>query len=113
MCALTVAVDFDKCLIEPIPPLSTHYILKPNAKHTITRLNNLGVRFVLNTARYGWYYRSAVRFIKDQRLAIDIKRCVHKIPADVYIDDCNIFCREINWYDIEQELLSMLRRDLK
>jgi hypothetical protein len=110
MSNLIVAVDFDKCLIEEIPSLSTNYTLKPNARNTINKLSSLGVEFILNTSRYGWYYDSAVEFIRSEKLNIHVQEYEHKVPADVYIDDCNIFCQYIDWYEIESELLRLLER---
>lgn len=102
---IRVAVDFDQCLIEDIPPMTKEYKLKPNAKKTINELSKEGFEFILNTCRYGWYYRSAVKFIKKEKLNIKTKRSKHKVKADIYIDDCNIFCDKIDWYEIEKELV--------
>ena len=108
---LTVAVDFDKCLIKEIPPLTTNYELQPYARETITELSQKGVEFVLNTSRYGWYYRSAVRFIKKEKLPIARKFTIHKVRADIYIDDCNIFCQNIDWQEIKEELIRILGKE--
>lgn len=110
MYEIRVAVDFDRCLIEDIPSLSTCYVLRENAKDAIIKLTKSGAYFVLNTSRYGWYYRSAVRFIKSEGLPIHIERHKNKVPADIYIDDCNIFCQKINWYEIEEELFNVMKR---
>ena len=110
MSRLVVAVDFDRCLINDIPSLSTDYSFRENAKETILKLSSLGVEFILNTSRYGWYYKSAVKFLKKERLPITIKRFRNKIPANIYIDDCNIFCRKIDWFEIEKELINQLKK---
>lgn len=105
---IRVAVDFDKCLIDEIPSLSTEYTLKKNAKKVINNLSKRGYEFVLNTSRYGWYYRSAVKFIKKEKLPIKIEKYKNKVPANIYIDDCNIFCKDIDWIKIEKELLNYI-----
>lgn len=106
---IRVAVDFDKCLINEIPMLTTKYTLKDDAKRVIENLSEKGFEFILNTGRYGWYYKSAVDFIKKEKLPIKIEKKENKIPADIYIDDCNIFCKEINWKEIEKELIRKLK----
>lgn len=108
MC-LTVAVDFDNCLIERAQHPLKNFKLKPNAKEVINKYNNIGVTFILNTARYGRYLVPAILFIRKEQLPIKVKLSLSKISADVYIDDNNIFCKEINWLEIGEELERLLK----
>lgn len=108
MC-LTVAVDFDNCLIERAQHPLKNFKLKPNAKEVINKYNNIGVTFILNTARYGRYLIPAILFIRKEKLPIQIKLSLSKIQADVYIDDNNIFCKEIDWSKIDKELERLLK----
>ena len=106
---MTVAVDFDNCLVEYADTPFGEFILKPNAKNVIKKYANRGVDFVLNTARYGSYIDPALDFIKKENLPIKHIISASKINADVYIDDKNIFCKGVNWNEIDKELERLLR----
>lgn len=101
MLGMIIAIDFDKTLIEPLRHPLKGYKLKPHAKEVIEELSKNGHVFVLNTARYGKYRRSAVKWIKKQKLPIDTKNHHRKAQADLYVDDSNIFCTNIDWLEIK------------
>lgn len=106
---LIVAVDFDNCLIERAENPLKNFKLKPNAKEVINKYNNIGVTFILNTARYGRYLLPAILFIKKEQLPIKVKLSLSKVQANVYIDDNNIFCKGIDWLEIDKELERLLK----
>ena len=108
MHGLTVAVDFDNCLVEYADNPLGEFILKPDARGVIGKDHSQGVRFILNTSRYGRYLLPAIKFIKEERLPIEIRLSLSKISADLYIDDHNIFCKEVNWRDVDRELRRIL-----
>lgn len=105
---MIVAVDFDNCLVEYADTPFGKFTLKPYAKEVIEKYHAQGVRFVLNTARYGRYLIPAIRFIRDEKLPVKIKMSLSKINADLYIDDHNIFCEEVDWLTIDGELRRIL-----
>lgn len=105
---MKVAIDFDGTLIEAFVFPSTRYKLKPHAKEVLQRLARRGVEFELYTARYGWWRIPAVLFCKKHKLPVKTRLLNKKPKADLYIDNCNIFCEEIDWLKIEKEILRKL-----
>lgn len=101
----TIAIDFDKTLVEDAPFPSYDYELKPNAEKVIRRLVNRGHKFVINTARYGWYRIPAILFCKKHKLPVTFHLFNKKEVADFYIDDRNIDCKKINWLTIYRKIL--------
>lgn len=108
---MIVAVDFDNTLIEEIDYPDVRYKLLPHAKETILNLAKKGVEFRLNTARTDWFRLPCIWFIKKNKLPIKTYLFNQKVRADIYIDDSNLYCEEINWYEIEKELLRQLKLD--
>lgn len=108
---LIVAVDFDNTLIKSCPYPSIDYEFMPDAEFTIRTLNKSGVRFVLNTARRGWFRLPAIYFIKHNKLPIRCNLINNKPFAHLYIDDSNIFCNNIDWNQIYNEILLKLKED--
>lgn len=106
---MIVAVDFDNCLVEYADTPFGEFTLKPCAKEVISKYANLGVEFVLNSARYGSYLEPALEFIEKEALPIKHISSMEKINADIYIDDKNIFCKEVDWKEIDKELERLLR----
>ena len=82
---MIVAVDFDNCLIEWANNPKKDFVLKPHAKDVLRKYNKRGVRFVLNTSRYGSYLLSAVRFLRREgvpveelaKQSVDILKTIH------------------------------------
>lgn len=100
---MIIAVDFDGTIIEKCCYPETHYKLKPFCRSALNILarNN---KIVLCTARYGWYYWYCLLWIRLHKLPIYIS--IHRKPvADVYIDDKNFNCKEINWLDIVKQFI--------
>ena len=105
---LIVAIDFDNTLIEEIDYPSIDYKLKPHAREAILNLSNLGVEFRLNTARTDWFRLPCIWFIRKEKLPIKTYLFNQKVRADFYVDDSNLFCNKIDWYEIEKEILYQL-----
>lgn len=103
-----VAIDFDGTITKNSPyPIMGE--LRENCKETIDfiRKNNI---VILWTCRCGKFLDEAIDFLNKNHIAVDFVNCVggsdkdevRKINADIYIDDRNIFCEEINWCKIKQ-----------
>lgn len=108
---MIVALDFDETLIEKIEYPNRKYKLKEDAYKVINKMHNIyKIDFVLNTQRYGWYFWSAVHFIKKNKLPIKIKLTPYKIKADIYIDDKNLGCKKIDWLEIEEIILKEVNK---
>ncbi len=105
---MIIALDFDNTIIENAPYPSLKYKLKPDIEETIRHFTKDNI-FVLNSARYDWYRIPAIFFIKKHKLPIKTPIFNRKIQADIYIDDKNIFCKEVNWKEIAKELERLLR----
>lgn len=108
---IKVAVDFDGTLIEPFVFPSVRYKLKPYAKEVLRRLSEKGIEFELYTARYGWWRIPAILFCKKEKLPIKTKLFNKKPRANIYIDNRNIFCKKIDWLEIEKEILRKLESE--
>lgn len=107
---LKVGLDFDGTVIQ-LKQYYTHdlnYELFPNCKEVLFRLSKLGVKFYLNTARTGTRRLLAIAYIHKYNLPIKYTLLNRKVSADVYIDDCNLYCKCINWLEIEKELIYQL-----
>ena len=98
---MIIAVDFDGTIIEPIKYPDTNYVFKQDAEEALNILAETNT-LILCTARYGWYFRSATKFIKKHKLPIKI--CKRKPVADIYIDDKNFGCHNIVWKDILNQI---------
>ncbi len=109
--SLKVAVDFDGTIVK-LKPRFTHdldYEMLDNAKNVLQRLSKQDITFILSTSRYGIRRILAFLYIWHYDLPIKITWFNIKPNADVYIDDKNIFCKEIDWLKIEKELLHMVK----
>lgn len=96
---MVIAIDFDGTIIKRVAYPAFHYELLPFAKEAILQLAKKH-ELVLNTSRYGWYRLLALYFVRQQRLPIKVPLRNKKCRADVYIDDCNIDCEQIDWEQI-------------
>lgn len=104
---IRVAVDFDNCLVEWQGLGNEDFKFLNGAKETINDLSQKGFKFILNTVRYDELYTKATNFLIRTGVNIVFEEWKNKIPADVYIDDRNIFCKNIDWEKIREELLNM------
>lgn len=109
---MKIAIDFDGTLVEPSKFPTFKYKLKPNAKEVLNRLSKKGIVFILNTARYTWYRLPAIYYIKKNKLPIQTHLFNKKPQCDLYVDDANIFCKEIDWLKIEKEILKRSKKCL-
>ena len=100
---MIIAIDFDGTIVEDNKYPCIKYKFKEYAKEAI---NNIAKKhnLILCTARYGWYILPAIWFIRKNKLPIKIYK--GKPYADIYIDDKNLGCKDINWKNIEKELLN-------
>lgn len=101
---MIVAVDFDGTLVENTDFPELKYKLKQNAKDVILRLSKKNIKFLFFSARHGWYRIPAILFIKKEKLPIKILLFNKKPFANLYIDNQNIFCEQIDWLKIEKEI---------
>lgn len=106
---MKVAVDFDRTLIGWFEFPFGDYKMLDNAEKVIKNLSKKGVEFELYTARYGWLKWKAIWFIKKNKLPIKTKLSNRKPKADLYIDDHNIFCKKIDWLEIEKEITRLIK----
>lgn len=110
----TVGIDFDGTIVTNIyPDLGT---LKPNAQETCQKIIDSGNEIVIWTCREPEAIRS---FLLDNNVPFTtinenteslINRWGNnprKAGVDLFIDDKNIFCNEINWFNIEKELIKL------
>lgn len=99
-----IAIDFDGTITKnsPYPKMGG---LRKNCKETIDfiRKNNF---VVLWTCREGKFLEEALIFLKKNNIEFDAINdsgsSSRKIVADIYIDDRNIFCEEIDWLKIKK-----------
>lgn len=101
---MIVGIDFDGTLVEQVQYPCLTYKLKPNAKEVILRLSKDGFIFRLNTARTTWYRLPCILFIWKHKLPIETFLFNQKVVADIYVDDRNLECDEIDWLKIEKIL---------
>ncbi len=103
-----IAIDFDGTITDKniFPNISD---LRENAKEVIKKIakNNI---ICIWTCRYGEYAKLAYNFLVEKGIPFnyfnespgDKISKSRKIIADYYIDDCNLFCNEIDWKKIEK-----------
>ena len=106
---MIVAIDFDNTLIDSIDYPSVNYTLMPYAREAITNLHNMGVEFRMNTSRTGWFRIPVMFFVWKEKLPIKTYLFNKKVRADLYVDDSNLFCNEIDWKKIEKEIIKQLK----
>ena len=102
-----VAVDFDGTITKDNKFPEAIGVVRDGCKETIEyiRQNN---KVVIWTCRCGKYLDEAVEFLKANGIEVDgVNTDIYpatdrKIMADIYIDDKNIFCEEINWFEIKR-----------
>ena len=102
-----VAVDFDGTITKDNKFPDVIGVVRDGCKEAIEyiRQNN---KVILWTCRTGEYLDEAVRFLEENGIEVDgvnadvYKKTDRKIMADIYIDDKNIFCTEIDWLEIKR-----------
>lgn len=111
---LCIAIDFDGTIVESDYP--TIIDLKPDVTRCINYLYDKGHTIIINTCRVNKYLDEAVRYLDSNNIKynyvnendpIRISQYLEdarKISADVYIDDKNIFCHELSWPSIINEI---------
>lgn len=118
---LTLSIDFDGTIAhEEYPDIGDPL---PGAKQVINTLYEMGHIIIINSCRAGKYeqkmkeylYKNGIKhhFVNEnppwrieQYEGLDCR----KIGADYYIDDRNLFSREINWPDIFSEIMKLCRK---
>lgn len=102
-----VAVDFDGTITKDNKFPEIIGVVRDGCKEAIDyiRKNN---KVVLWTCRSGKYLDEAIAFLKENDIVVDgvnadiYEPTERKIMADVYIDDKNIFCTNIDWAEIKR-----------
>lgn len=102
-----VAVDFDGTITKDNKFPDVIGVLRDGCKEAIDyiRKNN---KVILWTCRSGQYLDEAVEFLKANGIEVDginadvYAKTDRKIMADIYIDDKNIFCTNIDWAEIKR-----------
>lgn len=114
---MIIAVDFDGTIVENAYPEIGEPM--PGAIICIRYLKGKGHTIIINTCRAGKYVEEAIRWLRKYDIPFDFinendparvaqyGEDTRKISADVYIDDKNIFCHSINWFDITGEIERM------
>lgn len=108
---MKIAIDFDGTLVKHTKFPTFKYEFMPHAKEVIMKFHELGIEMILNTGRYTWYRIPAFLFIIKNRLPIKFTLFNKKPQTDLLIDDCNIFCKKIDWLKIEKEVLKILGKE--
>jgi hydroxymethylpyrimidine pyrophosphatase-like HAD family hydrolase len=111
---MIIAIDFDGTVVEHKYPEIGE--LKPKAKEVINKLVDKGHYIIIWTCRY---VKKDLEDMLDFLIANEIKfhnvnmnypnldfKPIPKVYANIYIDDRNIFCEDVNWDKIELYLTS-------
>ena len=99
-----IGIDFDGTLIEQEEYPSTRMKPLPYAISSLKKLAKMGHKLILCSARYGWYRQLARGFIMAHNLPIEVPKSRIKPSCDIYIDDRNFGCENINWKEIVAEI---------
>lgn len=104
---MTIAVDFDGTIVtDKYPQIGE---LKSGAKDTLQRLHKEGYQIIIWTCRSGESLVEAVNFLLWHNIPFDqvndnMRENIEqyggnsrKVCADIYIDDRNLFCNEVDW----------------
>lgn len=114
---MVIVVDFDGTIVDSKYPNIMG--LKEGAKEVINKYFNLGHEIIINTCRSGKFEGDAQMVLDDNGIKYtyinsNLPRLIEKygadcrkISGDVYIDDKNIGCKEINWNEIDKQLEEM------
>ncbi len=113
---LIIAVDFDGTITTCSQVTESDLELREGAKEVLERLYDDGVKLILWTCRTEEYLNQALEFLKKEDMLHFFASINENIPevqekydidarkvgADIYIDDKNIFIKEVNWSQIEE-----------
>lgn len=120
----TFAIDFDGTIIDEgyYPDVG---VPKPNAINVMNRIIENGGRIIIWTCRGGKHQEEAIRIMLNTYRLYDFiindnyqdvkDAYTHpspKVLADYYIDDRNIFFKEIDWYEIENILFPPQKQNI-
>lgn len=114
-----IGIDFDGTIVEDNYPEIGK--VKKGAMLTLKQLANRGHKIVIWTCRdYGviadFFNAQNIRGLLPMNLYINenpselrnrFGNDPRKIGADIFIDDKNIFCKDIDWDDIREELTKL------
>ena len=104
---MTIAVDFDGTIVENKYPQIGE--LQSGAQVTLQRLHREGHKIIIWTCRSGERLVEAVNFLLWHGIPFDqvndnLRENIEqyggnsrKVCADIYIDDRNLFCDEVDW----------------
>ena len=115
MAIKTIAVDFDSTLVTtvPYPYLG---VVRENAKEVLDRFVEAGHEVIIWSCRdkevivdFLNQHEIPYHAINEntEHLKMTWGNNPRKIGADLFIDDKNIFAKEIDWYEIEKELIRL------
>ena len=101
---MLVAIDFDGTIVDfTDTPFTTNYTLKEHCKEVLDRLSRNN-ELILNTSRYGIRRLYAIHYIHKNKMPIKTPLLNRKVSADIYIDDKNLECSQIDWLMIEKAI---------
>lgn len=119
---LIISVDFDGCLVyDCFPEIGD---LKPFAAEVMKKWLEDGHYIIINSCRAGDREKDMREFLNHYKIFYDsinnnLKERIlqygsdtRKISADLYIDDKNIFCQNIDWLAIEREVRRISQGEL-
>ena len=104
---MVVAVDFDGTITKDNKFPEHIGVVRDGCKEAIEYIRQKN-KVVLWTCRSGKYLDEAIEFLKANGIEVDgvntdiYSKTDRKIMADIYIDDKNIFCTEIDWAEIKR-----------
>ena len=102
-----IAIDFDGTITKNYKFPNIIGELREGCKEAIDFIRQKN-KVVLWTCRSGEYLTEAIEFLKANGIEVDgvntdiYTKTDRKIIADIYIDDRNIFCNEIDWFEIKR-----------
>ena len=102
-----IAIDFDGTITKNYKFPNIIGELREGCKEAIDFIRQKN-KVVLWTCRSGEYLTEAIEFLKANGIEVDgvntdiYTKTDRKIIADIYIDDRNIFCKEIDWFEIKR-----------
>ena len=105
--SLVVAIDFDGTITKDYKFPHNIGVLRDGCKEAIDYIRGKH-RVIIWTCRSGEHLAEAVDFLQKNGISYDginedyYIKTDRKIMADLYIDDKNIFCQEIDWFKIKE-----------